>query len=1768
MVVMRKRVICATICLVALVGFVLTMAVRNTATQGVPKESGSAISVVPVVPLQPAVAVASAGTEPQQTPTSRGTLPYVLASETPFTKPLRLAAESLGARTLGLLSRNSLLIEADPETRAKLAADGRFKEPEEFRPSRKIDADLAKRIQAGVKDLEISVTALTDADREGLIELVLAKGGEILKGCLNDSNTFKVRLSAEVIDMLALRGDVQWMENFSRPHLMNNIAVNPEAMNVRSVWETHGLSGAGQVITTSDSGITYDGEEGRIAHPDLVNQVIGIKVSNGCMLNDINGHGTHTAGSILGDGTMSDGEIRGTAWGAKLIAWYCSKGGSGVYTPDSIEELLRPTAKEPPVGIEGVEIPVDFEPDPLFPETYQAYIHSASWGSDSAGTYTSDCRNFDRYLWKNPDFLPVVSAGNSGSAAQTIGSPAAAKNVLAVAATQNLRTEPRQSTLRNGDPEITAEYSSRGPCRDGRIKPDVAAPGTGVLSTRSLGVDYSYGIYNDYYAYDTGTSMACPLTAGSMALVREWLLKRPEFSDDDPERRPTAALMKAIVTGGARSLDTKPSLEQGWGRVNLEETLYPATRSVKLIDRIPFADDEELAWAVKTTEVAPLDVQLVWVDYPGIPGAAQDLVNDLDLIVACRDEGNKGLWYGNGGEVPDTKNNVESVRIDEAAPGTYIIIVECTSVLYDYLEGGAAALYIRGAFDPDVETPVPALVRIRERDLGFQSLRKAVSKVQDDETLELHDDVTIPALLTITNSCTIVSAAEDGRSLQIVRPLNGRINIVGDLGVDTGIRVLFDNVVFTSLADDTSAPLSPVGQTTAALKDVTGLGNILLYTSHGLELAGPLLDKIVVDCRATAGAGMQFGTASVSVAELDGAETYLYNPYNEEVAGKATTDGDGKTILIWDEEVEPPADEAVASYDSGSGPRYYRTLRQLFAAVGNNGEVVVYKDCLLTNAVAVSQNLRLTASPAGKTITFSGKGALTVSSAGSLAIDHIALTASDIRREHFITVDGGELTLGDGTDIHDVKGKSCSTVFVQNSGTVQMLDGAKISGCVCATDTTKLVNSAGVCLSKGGCLLDMFGGTITECTSSYYGAGVFVVNSAEVRVSGSASVYGNRYNGNPNNIYLDGGWSRLVLSGEAYGYIGVEYPTSLPKRNGVDGVFASIDGPTQAEAQASLLSFFNDYAVRSGKAPLVAVLTNDGGSLQWAAAPEGPQPVPELVADVRVVSADGSESNFYRTIGDGFAVAKDGDRVELVRDAYLVEDVSVTNAAAIVFDGCGKTVHRLADVSVFVPSDTSLTLTNVVLSGALGGTTTMVRVNGGSLTMEDGAVICDVSGSGDRARGGVVVWAGTFTMNPGAVIRNCSNAFIREQDGSGCGGGLLVDYGVAYLNGGTITGCSAYQAGGVFIGNKSRVYVKGDLLVADNTSLAGEKSDLIVHDLSQLTLVGELAGEIGFREGISADPNVIGCIDPDYFDSASQDELVTDARRFRHDLTGDYGAVATNGTEILLVWCSAVDPDGIYAKDDEIYGILEGAEDIPVEIPMAVEGLVYTAAEQTGVLPGIGYALVDNVATNAGSYVARAILRKGFVWSDAASSVKEIAWSIARAPLAISAADASKKEGASDPELTYMSEGLLGDDRIEDVVAGALTREPGEAPGTYAILQGTLEAADGNYEIASFASAVFTIEGSGDDPSEEIVCLPFAFTAIERVDEDTYDLRLAPGVKGCRYTLLSGTDLETNGWQVIAGPKVLTSDGEFSFENVRTSDLKRFWKVTGANGTK
>ena len=1733
-----------------------------------------------VAPIQAAVSAAPttvaalsapvAGSASNQTATVRGTKPYVLTCEENFNSSNRLAVEALGVQTVEVLSRKALLVEADAAAIARVRASGKFSVEREFLPSDKIAPALAARIAGGVAAVDVSVVTLSPADHQLVQERVVARGGEILTGCFNEGTTFKARMSASLVSELASFGDVRWMEVFVRPQIMNDRAIEPATMNVSNAWINLSLSGAGQFVSTSDSGID-------LTHQDLMNQVEDHKVVKDCVDSDGVGHGTHTAGSIAGDGTCSTNQIRGMAYGAKLYAWFCGKEGDrGIYTPTTMAELFRGNS-------DGTE--------------WAAYIHSASWGSAKSGEYDTECADLDKYVWEHPDFLPVFSAGNEGSSARTIGSPAAAKNVLAVGATQNLRAEGGGS-LDNGDPTQTAKYSSRGPCKDGRTKPDIAAPGTGILSTRAYNQEYSYGVYeaNTNYAYDTGTSMACPLTAGAVALVREWLMKPEQgFTEDEP---PTAALMKAIVTGGAKDA-ARPDNNQGWGRLDLMETLAPSNRAVKLIDRIPFADGEEFTWIVETTNAAPFDVQLAWIDFPGAASGSQSapkLINNLDLTVRAVDGGD--LFYGNGGSSADSLNTLESVRIESASANRYFVTVSCPYIFADYTEGGAAALYIRGAFDPETIEPywTVRIVRSPAETNAYIRLDKALADAKSGDVIEILDKTELSASVVLSNNyaLTIVATNANPHLSPIVRR-NG-----ADILVTKG-SLFFTNTVFQTEAT-TPVRVANDGVVkvagTAVFDDIVSrTPGILTDRPEGFVLTGRLENGITVECSGASQPGNQFGVYSCPDAVAAESAPRLISASGVDRAGVAVSPGK----LNWADGGAPVDREVAVGYVNGTEPVYYRTLDRLFEEHPNGTNVVIMKSGLrlakprmLTGVQSISAEAGI-----GEIVVYpEGTAGFTVGAGCDLTVSGI--TFVDYTGNGLFVVNGADANLTVSNSVfRNIEGTNkWSGAVVVLKGHVSSVDTDFVN-CHATGDhwvqkamgpllVKGSANGGAVSLDGSGSSLELNGGRITGCSASKYGGGVYAAGGSSVSVRGALTVKGNRSENNEDNdnIHLQDSTATLTLTGKLDGTdsVGVRYWTASSdtsnKGNDVGNLFAAV--AAGADCQSSLKAFFNDTNPGGMKAAADAA----GANLLWAVRTPGDRNVDPGDVDATIRVTKGGVTQYYVEPEYAFEwiAANETATVDILTNAVFGGNLVVTNGAKVTLRSVGAEqfeLKRFGETEIRVLPESSLIVSNLVLSGnGASSTIGLVKVEEALLELQADAVVTNVIGSADRASGAISVWNhGTFTMRSGAEIVDCRNHYVNAGRKSGYGAGLLVeDHSTANLLGGTITGCRANRGGGVFIGTESQVNVAGDMTIEGNLNLDGfaKADNLCVADLSDLKLAGPLTGKIGYNEGRSGDTNVFGKVAADF--SGTQVEMQSSAHNFTHDFTGDVGMAVADGSETLLVWGNALDSDGKY---DGAYSLVNGGEpryEIPVPIP-AVTNFAYDGTAKTCVREGIGYRILSgNVSTNVGNYVAVVTTCAGFAWTGGATGETNIAWQIEMAPYVL--------KGVTFEDTIFEYDGTMKKLEIKGTLEQGLSvtyeNNLRWQPGTNevkAVISGSVPNYKPNPFTTTLQAKLIIVDPEGKYHGETEPPGPgptvttnwpsaIAFSSITRVADTNWILTVTNRVKWCRYRLISTDDL-VKGFTTTGDWEQATAEGPWTTNVIFSADEAKsayFWRAEGTWG--
>ena len=279
----------------------------------------------------------------------------------------------------------------------------------------------------------------------------------------------KVRLTVQEGELpkLAALDEVRHIEEVPTRQLFNNVA--RPILDADVVVNGTPYQGDGEIVAVADTG--FDKGSTSNVHPAFTGRVAKLYAlgrTSPAKRNDPHGHGTHVAGSVLGDGNSASmgGAIQGTAPGARLVlqSTLDSSGGLGGI-PADLHDLFQP-----PYDNDG------------------ARVHTNSWGATTPGiAYDASAREIDDFVWNHQDLVICFAAGNDGSDgnangvvdAGSVGSQSAAKNCITVGASESNRPEfepsygtywpsdfpsdPIESDRQANDPDGMVAFSSRGP---------------------------------------------------------------------------------------------------------------------------------------------------------------------------------------------------------------------------------------------------------------------------------------------------------------------------------------------------------------------------------------------------------------------------------------------------------------------------------------------------------------------------------------------------------------------------------------------------------------------------------------------------------------------------------------------------------------------------------------------------------------------------------------------------------------------------------------------------------------------------------------------------------------------------------------------------------------------------------------------------------------------------------------------------------------------------------------------------------------------------------------------------------------------------------------------------------------------------------------------------------------------------------------------------------------------------------------------------------
>lgn len=443
------------------------------------------------------------------------------------------------------------------------------------------------------------------------------------------------------------------------------------------------LTGSGM---TNRLGI-WDGGAVRTSHQEFGSRVS--QIDGTITLDD---HATHVAGTMVAAGVSAN--AKGMAYQAPLKAYYWD---------NDISEMAAAAAAGMILSNHSYGQVCGWQTSDFINYRWYGDVSVSTTEDYRFGFYDNSAAQFDEIAFNAPNYLICQAAGNdrddklpagvttheylNRNTGQWISSTATRKAdgqydcMLPSACAKNVLTVGAINELTNGWVNAAgvtmSSFSDWGPTDDGRIKPDVVAKGVGVFSSVSTG-------NTDYDTYQ-GTSMATPVTTGSLLLVQQ------HYNNLKGKFMRSASLKGLIIhTADEAGPAEGPDYSFGWGVVN-------TFKAVKLISDSNYNQIQERILANNTTYTqgissdgtTPLKVTICWTDRAGTPlsptlnSPTRMLVNDLDIRITRSSDNTVFLPYILNPASPasaatkgdNNRDNVEQIFIAAPTAGAYTITV-------------------------------------------------------------------------------------------------------------------------------------------------------------------------------------------------------------------------------------------------------------------------------------------------------------------------------------------------------------------------------------------------------------------------------------------------------------------------------------------------------------------------------------------------------------------------------------------------------------------------------------------------------------------------------------------------------------------------------------------------------------------------------------------------------------------------------------------------------------------------------------------------------------------------------------------------------------------------------------------------------------------------------------------------------------------------------------------------------------------------------------
>jgi hypothetical protein len=707
---------------------------------------------------------------------------------------------------------------------------------------------------------------------------VVRRHGANVRSHLESVNGLVIELPFSKVTSLADEDAVQWVEP-PLPRMAEKNDSNRIITEVDTVQgPPYGLDGSGVTV------LVYDAAYALASHADFGGRLT-VRDSSG-----LGDHATHVSGTVGGSGAASGGQYRGMAPAVSIESYGYEYDGSGIFlytNPGDIEDDY-----DEAINVYGADI------------SNNSIGTNTCWNGfpcSITGDYGVTAVLIDsivggslgepmRIVWANGNERSCTSCpGEHQNGYHSTAPPACAKNHLTVGAL-------------NSNNDTQTNFSSWGPCDDGRLKPDLAGPGCQSNGDFDVTSCSSSGGYTG----KCGTSMASPTVCGIGALLLEDF--RNQYPGEPDFRNST---LRAMLGHTAQDLgNAGPDYSYGYGSVRAQAAV-DFLRTGNFIEENVGQGEVYSVLVVVAPGDPELKVTMAWDDAPGVPNVDPALVNDLDLVVYDPLSTQHFPWTLNPASPSspavrtqaDHVNNIEQVYVASPAPGAWRVEVHGFNV-----PSGPQPFSICAS---------PLLVNCSIQ--GVITLDRAKYTCQSEATIQVVDcDLNTDDGLIETVSITVTSYTEPGGEAVLLTETSAETAAFrGTLPLDTtdaaGVLHISSGDTVTATYIDADDGMGGVNVTVDATAVVDCQGPVIANVQNAE--VGPFDATITFDTDEPALGTVMFGTScgsltqealgtsyetahSIEVTGLQEASTYYYAIAAEDEAGNAGSNDNGGECFI------------------------------------------------------------------------------------------------------------------------------------------------------------------------------------------------------------------------------------------------------------------------------------------------------------------------------------------------------------------------------------------------------------------------------------------------------------------------------------------------------------------------------------------------------------------------------------------------------------------------------------------------------------------------------------------------------------------------------------------------------------------------------------------------------------------------------------------------------------------------------------------------------